>query len=225
MKLRNLLVVSSFFITGSVFAIEPVYDGENGIREKVFATNCLFCHASNLTGSQRQGAPSFVNWDTYEATRLNASRAIARAVRDLTMPPASSGIPHLNEEQQTAMLAWQKAGFPKSNNLEIIGTFDFDTAILTLPVVNVGDLKYRATFKLTQLNDSPTGFGFILEGEPQPTTETSGNAATFLPATGQLHVPKVNLINKAINLGQVSAELVLVPGASPLLFSLISYTQ
>ena len=33
-----------FFIADHAFAIDPVYEGSNGIREKALATNCLSCH-------------------------------------------------------------------------------------------------------------------------------------------------------------------------------------
>ena len=94
-----LTILFLFFITGHAFAIDPVYEGANGIREKVFATNCLDCHSSNLTGSARNGAPPSVNWDTYEATIPNAARAIVRAVNQMTMPPSFSGLPLYNDVQ------------------------------------------------------------------------------------------------------------------------------
>lgn len=107
----------------AVAAIDPVYEGANGIREKVFASNCLGCHSSALTGSARNGAPPSVNWDTYEATLPNAARAIVRAVKMMTMPPSFSGLPKLNEEQQTAMLAWQSAGFPLTATVKPTDSF------------------------------------------------------------------------------------------------------
>ncbi|MEQ1637367.1 MAG: hypothetical protein ABL903_11795 [Methylococcales bacterium] len=223
MKLKTILWLgSSFFMAGLACAIEPVYDGDNGIREKVFATNCLDCHSSTLTGAQRKGAPDTVNWDTYDAAKSMAPRAIVRAVQNMTMPPASSGLPVLNTEQKAAMLAWQNAGFPKNNAPAApTATFEFDTKKLTLPVVNVGNAKFQATLKLTSLSDSPTGFGFVLD-KADLTTASSETAATFNASSGQVLLPKVNLMNKESIQVQVSAEMALVPGSDPLLFSLVS---
>lgn len=46
-------MLAPFAGTNHAFAIDPIYEGANGIREKVFATDCLVCHSSNLTGPDR----------------------------------------------------------------------------------------------------------------------------------------------------------------------------
>jgi mono/diheme cytochrome c family protein len=217
------LLLFLFFITGHAFAIDPVYEGTNGIREQVFATNCLFCHSSDLTGSARNGAPPSVNWDTYEATIPNAARAIVRAVDQMTMPPSFSDIPVLNEQQKAAMLAWQSADFPRAATTTTVASYSYDNAILTLPVVNVGNQKFHATLRLSLFNDSPTGISFILESA-ELTTASSDNAATFFSATGVVSIPFIQLVQSDISQGQVSAELELAPDSNPLLFILTSYT-
>lgn len=227
MNIKNTLtLLFLFFITGQSFAaIDPVYEGTNGIREQIFATNCLACHSSTLTGSARNGAPPTVNWDTYEATLPSADRAIVRAVQQMTMPPAFSGLPALNEEQRTAMLAWQSAGFPRaSTTTSTTANFSYDSSILTLPVVNVGSEKFNATLRLSSVTNSPTGIGFVLESA-QPTTASSENAANFFSTTGQLTVPLVQLIQNGVSQGQASAEMTLVPNSSPFLFILTSYSS
>ncbi len=227
MNIKNTLtLLFLFFITGQSFAaIDPVYEGANGIRAKVFATNCLDCHSSTLTGSARNGAPPTVNWDTYETTLPNADRAIVRAVQQMTMPPAFSGFPVLNEEQKAAMLAWQSAGFPRAAaTTSTTANFSYDSSILTLPVVNVGSQTYNATLRLSSNNSSPTGIAFVLESA-QPTTASTGNAANFFPTTGQLTVPLVQLMRNGTIQGQVSAELALVQNSSPFLFILTSYSS
>lgn len=221
MNIKSALTILFLFcIAGHAFAIDPVYEGANGIREQVFASNCLACHSSNLTGSARNGAPPSVNWDTYEATIPNAARAIVRAVEQMTMPPSFSGLPVLNQEQRTAMLAWQNAGFPRTST---VANYSFNSTILTLPVVNVGNQKFHATLRLIPVNGSPTGIGFVLESAAL-TTASSNNAATFFPATGQVVLPFVQLLQNGISQGQVSAELALVADSNPLLFVLTSYT-
>jgi cytochrome c5 len=214
-----LTILFLFLISDLAFAIDPVYEGANGIREKVFATNCLACHSSDLTGAARNGAPSSVNYDTYEETVPNADLAIAE-MNEGAMPPFGSGLPLLNQEQITAMLAWQSAGFPKTSP---VANYSYDNAILTLPVVNVGDQKYYATLRLTPFTDSPTGIGFLLESAEQ-TTASLDNEATYFPETGQVILPFVDLIQNDISQGQVSAELALVPDSNPMLFILTSYT-
>ncbi|WAK00954.1 c-type cytochrome [Methylobacter sp. YRD-M1] len=220
MNIKSSLILLFFFlITGPAFAIDPVYEGPNGIREQVFATNCLACHASNLTGSARNGAPPDVNWDTYEATRPNAERAIVTAVEEMTMPPIASG-PLLNEDQRTAMLAWQSAGFPR-DAITTAGSTDasFDGTRLRIPVVNIGNQKFNATLRLIQLENSPTGNGFVLENAAL-TTASSSNPATADPATGKVFIPSVTVIQNGIDVGTVDIQLTLIPGSDPMTFSL-----
>jgi len=222
MNVKSLLVLLfSFLITGHAFAIDPVYDGPNGIRERVFATNCLACHSSELTGPARNGAPSNINWDTYAAARPNADRAIVRAVELMTMPPDDSGIPKLNEEQRAAMLAWQNAGFPeKAADASTDATFDADSTLLKIPVVNVGNQKFNATLRLIPFESSPTGYGFVLENALS-TTASSDTAATYTPETGKVLIPSVVVLqNGAAQDQATNVELTLVPGSSPMTFSL-----
>ena len=82
-RLCNVIILYVIY-SHTVLAIEAVYDGENGIRAQVFSSNCLFCHSSELTGSQRNGAPSSVNWDTYDDAVENGDRAIVRAVDQMS---------------------------------------------------------------------------------------------------------------------------------------------
>jgi mono/diheme cytochrome c family protein len=218
-----LTILFLFFITGRAFAIDPAYEGTNGIREQVFATNCLACHSSGLTGSARNGAPSSVNWDTYEATIANASRAIVRAVDQMTMPPSFSGLPLLNETQRTAMLAWQSAGFPRAAAIPTpVANYSFDSTILTLPVVNVGDQKFNATFRLSS-TCNPNIIGFALESA-ELTTASLDNAATFSSATGKIVAPLVQLVQNGASQGQLSVELTLITNSNPLQFVLTNST-
>jgi hypothetical protein len=215
----SLILLFSLLITGPAFAIDPVYEGPNGIRANVFATDCLGCHTSHLTGSARNGAPADVNFDTYEATLPNAEHAIVAAVEQRSMPPSTSG-PSLNEEQRTAMLAWQSAGFPKGA-ITTAGSTDpsFDGTRLRIPVVNVGNQKFNATLRLIPLENSPTGNGFVLENAAL-TTASSSNPATANPATGKVFVPSVTVIQNGTDTGTVDVQLTLIPGSDPMTFSL-----
>jgi hypothetical protein len=206
------VILSLFLVTNHAFAIDPVYEGPNGIRANVFATNCLDCHASNLTGPARNGAPADVNFDTYEATLKKAGRAIVRAVEEMSMPPADTK-PLLNNAQRAAMIAWQSAGFPET------AVSSFDGSILTLPVLKIGDKKIQATFRSTPLNNSPTGYGLVLESTEQ-TTAFSENPATFDPETGQIHLPSVELVEKGVIIGSGDAQMTWVTGSAPMVFTL-----
>lgn len=219
MNIRSLLaILFSFFLTSHAFAIDPVYEGVNGIRAQVFATNCLACHSSNLTGAARNGAPPSVNWDTYEATLPNAPLAIIRAAVQMTMPPSFSGLPLLNDAQKAAMLAWQSAGFPRAAATPPVANYSFDSTILTLPVVNVGDQKFNVTFKLSP-TCNPSIIGFTLESA-EPTSASLDNAATFSSATGKLVAPLVQLVQNGASQGQLSVELTLITNSNPLQFVL-----
>jgi hypothetical protein len=214
---RSLVLLFFFLITSQAFAIDPVYEGPNGIRAQVFATNCLACHSSELTGPDRNGAPPEINFDTYAATLPNAERAMVRAVEEMSMPPAGSGIPQLNDEQKAAMLAWQSTGFPNT----IPSNSSFDGTVLILPVLNIGDQKARATLIATPLKSSPTGYGFVLDSVA-PSTMSSDKAATFDPETGQMLLPSVELIEKGVSQGSGDAQMTWVTGSAPMLFTLES---
>ena len=212
-RIFNFIILYVIY-SQTVLAIEPVYDGENGIRAQVFATNCLFCHSSELTGSQRNGAPSNVNWDTFSAAAERGDRAIVRAVNQMSMPPAFRGIPTLNQEQKGAMLAWQQAGFPR---IQTNATFDFTSQILTLPVINVGESIFSATLQLITIPSSPLGFGFELI-TAELSEETSTTAASFSPETGIVEMPEIDLLNTNDNANKVSVQMILMPNTAPFTF-------
>jgi len=220
MNIKSSLVMLFFFLTtGHAFAIDPVYEGPNGIREQVFATNCLACHSSDLTGPARNGAPPSVNFDTYEVTQSNAERAVVRAVEEMSMPPLGDLL--LNDEQREAMLAWQKAGFPQSVTASSSGTASssFDGTTLRVPVVIVGNQRFNATLRLIPLASSPTGNGFVLQTAVL-TTASSSNPATANVQTGRVFIPAVAVIRNGVNIGTVNIQLTLVPGSRPMVFSL-----
>jgi hypothetical protein len=107
--LSALLLV--FGINGQLqAAIEPVYEGSNGIRNQVL-TVCLRCHSASVTGAGRNGATNGVNFDTYAAAAMWTDLLMTKAVIERSMPPP--GNTPLNSEQRAALLAWQAAGFPE----------------------------------------------------------------------------------------------------------------
>ncbi|TRZ66013.1 MAG: hypothetical protein D4S02_07590 [Rhodocyclaceae bacterium] len=109
---RLAVLILLFGINGQLqAAIEPVYDGINGIRNSVL-TVCLQCHSKTLSGSARKDAPVGFNVDTYADAIFWVEEAVAR-VSARTMPPA--GNTPLTSEQRAAMVAWQAAGFPEKS--------------------------------------------------------------------------------------------------------------
>ncbi|WAK03830.1 PQQ-dependent sugar dehydrogenase [Methylobacter sp. YRD-M1] len=100
--------------------------------------------------------------------------------------------------------------------------YSFDTSRLTLPAVKVGEQKFYAALKLIQLETSPTGLGFQLENA-ELVTVSSDTAATFDPETGHVILPYVILEQNDTTQSIVRAEMELVKGSDPLLFTLISY--
>jgi hypothetical protein len=152
MKKNNLLVlVLSCLVIGQAQAIEPVYSGDNGIRAKVFATNCLACHSSELTDGNRNGAPIGADFDTYSAALNHGAPAIKRGVTDMDMPPEFSALSKLDDEQKQALKNWQALGFPEKKLPTI---YSSTTAKLTLPKIYLKDekgditLKWQAEMKL-----------------------------------------------------------------------------
>ena len=214
---KSLPLIGLMCITSSVSAIEPVYEGEEGIKQLVFATNCLACHSSDKSGTDRNDAPFSVNFDTYAAAVQNAEEAINETVNKSDMPPLESGIPKLTEDQKNALLAWRQGGFLQFGTNS---TFDFSTNTLTLPVVQVGQLSYQVTLKFVALPGSSSGIGFQLESAIE-TSNTSDTAATFVSETGLVVMPSIDLINSPSAEDKVSAEMRLQqPVSEPFIFEL-----
>jgi len=116
------------------------------------------------------------------------------------------------------MLAWQQAGFPENQSN---ATFDFANLILTLPVVNVGELTYRATLKLIEIPGSASGFGFILE-TAELTDNTSATAAIFIQETGIVEMPEIDLLNNNESSNKVNAQMQLISDATATQFVVTS---
>lgn len=94
-------------------AIDPVYEGSNGIRSRVLSV-CMQCHSTAVTGAGRRQAPVEVNFDTYADAAMWSDRLIARAAVEGSMPP--QGVQPLTQEQKSALFAWQRAGFPEQSS-------------------------------------------------------------------------------------------------------------
>lgn len=145
-KTNLLTIVASSLIISQALAIEPVYEGEDGIRAKVFARHCLACHSSDRTGEDRNNAPPGVDYDNYEAAVESGDPAVTRGVTFMNMPPSFSSLPKLNEEQKQALKNWQALGFPEHSLPPI---FSFGSGTLHLPKVYLKDENGDIMQKLT----------------------------------------------------------------------------
>lgn len=72
-------------------------------------STCTDCHAKTASGGARQGAPSDVNFDTYQAATASAEKAAA-TVNGGSMPPGNERQP--TTDQKTALYAWALCGTP-----------------------------------------------------------------------------------------------------------------
>ncbi len=81
----------------------------------VFAEVCTNCHTSQKTGMDRNGAPATINFDTYEAAKANASKAMEELFEGANgaMPPPTSTVRHATTEERDAANAWAQCGTPE----------------------------------------------------------------------------------------------------------------
>ena len=110
MKLLTVLLLICGMSGQLQAAIEPAYEGSNGIRNNVLVV-CMQCHSTSVTGAGRNGAPENVNFDTYADAAKWTDLVITRAAIEGSMPPSS--VQPLTQAQKAALFAWQAAGFPE----------------------------------------------------------------------------------------------------------------
>ncbi len=153
-KIRFLTIIASSFVINNALAIEPVYEGEDGIRARIFARSCLVCHSSENTGEARNNAPVGIDFDNYTDALASGDKAIARAVTFMNMPPSFSSAPRLSEEQKQALANWQALGFPEHN---LPAIFSFGSGKLQLPKVYLKEANGDIVQKLSvEMNLLPT---------------------------------------------------------------------
>src|SRR5262245_499943 len=64
---------------------------------------CTSCHSSTLTGDARSGAPSRINYDSYDAAVANIDHGL-REIEEGAMPP--SGAETLTADEETSLQLW-----------------------------------------------------------------------------------------------------------------------
>lgn len=72
---------------------------------------CTLCHASDVSGDARQGAPADDNWDEYEEAAEHAEE-IAHEVSEGEMPPEDSQIT-LTAGEKEQLYLWALCGTPE----------------------------------------------------------------------------------------------------------------
>jgi uncharacterized membrane protein len=72
---------------------------------------CTSCHSSELSGTERNGAPAGANWDEYDETMPHAEH-IAQVVFEDEMPPPDSGMT-LTATEEEELYLWALCGAPE----------------------------------------------------------------------------------------------------------------
>jgi uncharacterized membrane protein len=71
---------------------------------------CTACHSSKLSGSARMDAPSDINFDSYDAAKAEAEKAVSE-VHGGSMPPADSKLT-LTQGAKEDLYRWGLCGTP-----------------------------------------------------------------------------------------------------------------
>lgn len=77
--------------------------------ETTMFRSCVICHSSEVSGADRQKAPTKVNFDTYEAAAESAEGA-ARLVYNGKMPPEADTV---TEGDKELIFQWSLCGTPE----------------------------------------------------------------------------------------------------------------
>ena len=78
-------------------------------------TTCAQCHSSTKTGAAaRQAAPDDVNFDTYEAAKAAATRAVGELYEDPpAMPPADAKLTPVTDAERIQLNTWAQCETPQ----------------------------------------------------------------------------------------------------------------
>lgn len=79
--------------------------------EQILSIHCVQCHSTSALGLGRSGAPTNINYDSYDSARRWADRALAR-ISDGSMPPP--GPPRVSACEVSAMSRWIELGTPQT---------------------------------------------------------------------------------------------------------------
>lgn len=76
-----------------------------------FSEACTNCHSTSLSGADRHGAPTDINWDDYDSAKANAEHG-AEEVFEGEMPPEGSG-ETITDAQKEQLYLWALCGTPE----------------------------------------------------------------------------------------------------------------
>jgi hypothetical protein len=82
----------------------PVYSAVDALK------TCNVCHSSKLSGSARRDAPSDINFDSYDAAKSQAEKAVSE-VHSGSMPPSDSKLT-LTTTEKDDLYRWGLCGAP-----------------------------------------------------------------------------------------------------------------
>jgi cytochrome c5 len=74
----------------------------------IFDKNCIACHATTKSGSQRNGAPVGIDYDNYTVAKANGKMGNS-AVQKGSMPPAGP----LSQADKDTFQSWIDGGMPQ----------------------------------------------------------------------------------------------------------------
>lgn len=140
------LLISGFSVNAQVTESEiaPVYNGDNGLLNKVLRPKCLGCHSSERTGVSRNDAPEGLDFDTYEGASQSRNDIVKFAVDRMTMPPIQSLA--LSDAEKRALENWRLLGAPEDTMpAHYVGA----TGTLELPETYIFDADGNVTSKFT----------------------------------------------------------------------------
>jgi mono/diheme cytochrome c family protein len=96
--------------------LDPLYDMEDetetGYRDTIkpiLVSHCIRCHGTDVTGTDRNGAPEDVNLDSYGGAGTSGARADAEIQAD-EMPPDA---PPLTPADKDSFQQWVDDGMPE----------------------------------------------------------------------------------------------------------------
>ncbi len=98
--------------TATAYTIPDTVSYATHMKPLVFEQVCMNCHNSAYTGAERHGAPSDVNWDTYNGTTtLKKDHGTERA-QSGTMPPFGfHATINLTDSQKALFQKWKDGGY------------------------------------------------------------------------------------------------------------------
>ena len=81
--------------------------------QPILEASCNECHASTVSGTDRQFAPDGIDYDTYADAVANSERGNIRIAADTMPPPACADCTPLSDEAKNLFCNWINQGTPE----------------------------------------------------------------------------------------------------------------